>query len=37
VLSVLLRYTDSDCPFGICKHFLRQYAWPIVCTSPTCT
>jgi len=22
VLSVLLRYTDSDCPFGICKLFL---------------
>ena len=23
VLSVLLRYTDSDCPFGIFKLFLR--------------
>jgi hypothetical protein len=22
VLSVLLRYTDSDCPFGIFKHLL---------------
>jgi hypothetical protein len=22
VLSVLLRYTDSDCPFGIFKLFL---------------
>jgi hypothetical protein len=25
VLSVLLRYTDSDCPFGIFKLFLRIY------------
>ena len=24
VLSVLLRYTDSDCPFGIFKLFLRE-------------
>ena len=24
VLSVLLRYTDSDCPFGIFKIFLIQ-------------
>ena len=26
VLSVLLRYTDSDCPFGIFKHFLQIIA-----------
>jgi len=25
VLPVLLRYTDSDCPFGIFKLFLLQY------------
>jgi hypothetical protein len=25
VLSVLLRYTDSDCPFGIFKLFLSSY------------
>jgi hypothetical protein len=24
VLSILLRYTDSDCPFGIFKLFIRQ-------------
>ncbi len=24
VLSVLLRYTDSDCPFGIFKHFFSK-------------
>ena len=24
VLSVLLRYTDSDCPFGIFKLFIKQ-------------
>jgi len=25
VLSVILRYTDSDYPFGICKLFLHEY------------
>ena len=25
VLSVLLRYTDSDCPFGIFKLFLKRF------------
>jgi len=25
VLSVLLRYTDSDYPFGIFKHFIQMY------------
>jgi hypothetical protein len=25
VLSVLLRYTDSDCPFGIFKLFLNMF------------
>jgi hypothetical protein len=31
VLSVLLRYTVSDCPFGIFKHFLLLHV--IVCNS----
>jgi len=33
VLSVLLRYTDSDCPFGIFKLFFQLYFSYIMATS----
>jgi hypothetical protein len=29
VLSVLLRYTDSDCPFGIFKLFFHPYNYTL--------
>jgi hypothetical protein len=33
VLSVLLRYTESDCPFGVFKLFLQNVWYLLLCFS----